>query len=92
MAQRPTSLVWVDRDRIVARTAGQRVTRVERRPAYELLTAPCHRAAAKTRLGWRLAWGSVAMRSSTSGSASTPYAHASKHGDSPAAWRTAKSR
>ena len=82
VASRPTSLVWVARSRIVARigpvVAEQRVAQRGVRPGAG---TPCHRAAAKTRLAWRLRSGSVCSQASTSGSSATPSAHSRKQAE-----------
>ena len=58
-------------------------SRASRSPAYGPgAGTPCHRAAAKTRLGCCLIAGRSASQASTSGSSTTPAHQSAKHGDS----------
>ncbi len=58
-------------------------SRASRSPAYGPgAGTPCHRAAAKTRLGCCLIAGSSDSQASTSSSSTTPAHHSTKHGES----------
>ena len=84
VASRPTSLVCVDRVRMVSRIVPSSPSSASRRPAYGPgAGTPCQRAAANTMFGCFFSPGSWSTQARTSSSAATPSAHSTKHGDSP---------